>query len=186
MASDGNRDLSTIILPPEDDIGRAVAEELRGQFGSSRRLIARCENLAAAQRGDRVRAIFAAANLLRASAHMANSVARVAKIETRHRSISEVSQPLRSPEDELNSKKREAQEKFEHNRKARRELEDKLQRMLDLEQYQAHLDFVASAAGIDAHLLSAEVPPPRYRSGSGDADDDEDDDEYDDDDEERG
>lgn len=146
MDQENNQGLKPEILAPEQDLGRAVAEELKAQFATSRRLLARCERLAGAQRGDRVGPIQAAASLLRANAQLANSVARVASIETRHRSISEVSQSVGAAAAELNSIK-PGEEPFDRN-KALDALERKLQRLRDFEDLRGHTDFVADAAGI--------------------------------------
>ncbi|HWA90981.1 MAG TPA: hypothetical protein VG889_13160 [Rhizomicrobium sp.] len=89
------------VLAPEDPANREVAEELRTHIDFTRRMMLLCEDLALAPEGDRIGAIKAAAGLLRANAQIANSFARVAGIETRHRSISEVSQ---APAPELNSR----------------------------------------------------------------------------------
>jgi hypothetical protein len=146
MGSRSNPDLNQEILPPaaeEDGMGRAVAEQLHGHFGAGSRLIALCEVLAETPGADRMPPIYAAASLLRASAQVASSFARVAGIETRHRSIHQMAA---SPAPELNSKNFSGKG---GNEDALKRLEDILQKVRDSHAYQAHLDYVVSTAGVD-------------------------------------
>jgi hypothetical protein len=165
--SNGDNQKNPAILPPEDSIGLAVADVLQAQFDVTRRLVERCETLASARRGDRVAPITAAARLLRASGQLALGLARVARIETRHRSIIERPQPLKPSEPELNSEKNQ----YPEGRTALQELEHRLERLVGFQEHDAQVNYVAGALGIDEDEASQIVPGPYARS-----DDDEEDD----------
>src|SRR5262249_51877680 len=148
------------VLPPEDSLGLAIADILQAQFGATHRLVERCETLASARRGDRVAPITAAARLLRASGQLALGLARVARIETRHRSIIARPQPLKAPEPELNSEKTE----YPEGRTAVEELKYRLERLASFKEHDAQIDYVSGAVGIDDEEARRIVPGPFARS----------------------
>lgn len=71
----------------DERIRRQACTELGGQLESLSSMVERCEVLAGG--GDPIVAIIAAATLARANAQLGISLARVAKVETRHRSITD-------------------------------------------------------------------------------------------------
>lgn len=85
----------TVLAPlSQDEIHRQTAlERLADTFTRVDALLARCEALSRADRGDRLGPIYAAARIVDANAHLAKAFAHVALIETRHRTIVERSQP---------------------------------------------------------------------------------------------
>ncbi len=92
------------ILPPDEALRIVTAERLAAQLDRGMRLIARCEDLASARRGDRIGAINAAARVMRANADAAGAFARVAQVEMRQRSIVEKIQEGNSRSGQLKSK----------------------------------------------------------------------------------
>lgn len=90
---------------PDDQLRQTAAAHLSAPLDRNARLIERCEALASAQRGDRIGALNAAARIMRADAALAAMFARVARIETRHRSFSETNQMTKADKAELNAKK---------------------------------------------------------------------------------
>ncbi|MGA9795359.1 MAG: hypothetical protein WBQ17_07475 [Rhizomicrobium sp.] len=74
-------------IPPELALRTAAASHLQANLARNGRLMAHCEKLAGARRGDRVAALNAAARLIRADAGMLSTLARVAQIESVHRTI---------------------------------------------------------------------------------------------------
>lgn len=117
--------------PTEDELRRAAVEHLAQHMEIGAALIARCEHLAMAQRGDRLAPIYAAARLMRAQAHVADALAHVAQVERRRRSIVERIQHDQPTKEELI-------QEIEREKKARSldplaELEDRLDRLLQAE-----------------------------------------------------
>ena len=88
---------------PEHPLRAVAAEHLTAQLARNARLIARAEKLAGAQRGDRVAALNAAARLMRADAGLLAHLARVAQIESVHRTISQTIPTFGSGAPGLNS-----------------------------------------------------------------------------------
>lgn len=74
---------------PETRLKQAAADHIAAQLACNARLMARCEALADAKRGDRIAALNAASRLMRADAGLLAQLARVAQIESVHRTISQ-------------------------------------------------------------------------------------------------
>jgi hypothetical protein len=74
---------------PETRLKQAAADHITAQLACNARLMAHCEALAEAKRGDRVAALNAASRLMRADAGLLAQLARVAQIESVHRTISQ-------------------------------------------------------------------------------------------------
>ena len=117
--------------PTEDELRRLAVERLAEHMQIGASLIARCEQLAMAQRGDRLAPIYAAARLMRAQAHGADALAHVAQVERRRRSIVERIQPAQPTKDELIQEIEK--ERAAKSANAREELEDRLDRLLQTE-----------------------------------------------------
>ena len=146
------------ILPPEEDAARVVADQLRLQFGVSRRLIAFCEDLAFKEGGDPLRAVHTAADVLKATAQFAHGFARVAQIETRHRSFHETVQPV-SPAPELNCEIPTPRGE-EDRADLLQQLDGRLKRLSDQSDYDRHRDYAASALGLELDAVTDLVPTP--------------------------
>ncbi|HEY0282670.1 MAG TPA: hypothetical protein VGC27_08610 [Rhizomicrobium sp.] len=78
----------------DEELRRLAAERLAEHLDIGASLIARCEHLAELPKGDRLGAIYAAARLMHANAHVARAFAQVAQLERRQRTIIEHIQPL--------------------------------------------------------------------------------------------
>jgi|WetSurMetagenome_2_1015567.scaffolds.fasta_scaffold774788_1 hypothetical protein len=88
----------------QDEIHRQSAvEQLAGYLARGGALLARCEALANAARGDRLGPVYAAARLLNANAQVAKALAHVALVESRRRTIIETVQIPAPKKAELNS-----------------------------------------------------------------------------------
>jgi hypothetical protein len=150
-----NQKKESVVLLPEEVIGLEVAGILRCQFGAGHRLLERCEELAAVPSDNPVAPIVAAARMIRASGQLAFGLARIARIETRHRSIIEPVQPFAAAPAELNS------EKNEPPGSAMKEFARRIENLSRMNDYDAQIDFVASAAGIEEYDARQIVPAPR-------------------------
>jgi hypothetical protein len=98
---------SVTILAPQsqDEIHRQSAVEALAQhLARGGALLARCETLAEARRGDRLGPIYAAARLLNANAQVARALAHVGLVERRSRTIVETIQAPGTKNSELNSR----------------------------------------------------------------------------------
>ena len=125
---------------PDEAHRLSAAAELAAYLSSARNMLARCEALSMAARGDRLGPIHAAARLMSANAKVAKVLAHVVFVESRHRSIVEKEQPLKrrigqlnanfSPEgeDKRNDARAELRRRLdhlvEHARRERERLED--------------------------------------------------------------
>jgi len=87
----------------DDELRRAAAGQLAQHLELGAALVARCETLSQAPRGDRLGPLYAAARLMRANAQVAQVLAHVALVERRNRSIVEHIQPPDPKKAELNS-----------------------------------------------------------------------------------
>ena len=74
---------------PDDELRRLAAVRLADHLDRTTSLIQRCEELALRRKGDKLGPIDAAARLMRANAVVASALARVAQVESRHRSVVE-------------------------------------------------------------------------------------------------
>jgi hypothetical protein len=83
---------------------QSAASELAAYLASARAMLARCEAMSQAARGDRLSPIFAAARLMNANAQVARVLAHVALVESRRRVIVETIQPPGPKKAELNSR----------------------------------------------------------------------------------
>jgi len=117
--------------PTEDSLRRLVVERLAEHMEIGASLIARCEQLAMAQRGDRLAPIYAAARLMRAQAQVADALAHVAQVERRRRSIVERIQHDQPTKEELIREIEKEREARSHD--PLEELEDRLDRLLHAE-----------------------------------------------------
>lgn len=88
----------------DDALRRFAAEQLAQHLETGASLVERCEALALTSRGDRLGPLNAAARLMHANAHVAQTLAHVALVERRSRSIIERIQPPDPKIAELNSK----------------------------------------------------------------------------------
>ena len=95
----------TILAPQsQDEVHRqSAASELAAYLACARTMIARCEAMSKAARGDRLGPIHAAARLMNANAQVARALAHVALVESRHRTIVEKIQPPAQKNPQLNS-----------------------------------------------------------------------------------
>ncbi|HEY4941110.1 MAG TPA: hypothetical protein VII56_06755 [Rhizomicrobium sp.] len=73
----------------DDALRRLAAERLAEHLDLGASLIQRCEDLSLVRKGDRLGPIYAAARVLRADAQVAQALARVAQVESCHRSVVE-------------------------------------------------------------------------------------------------
>jgi hypothetical protein len=97
--------------PSQDEIHRQSAvEQLAGYLARGGALLARCEAMAKAARGDRLGPVYAAARLMNANAQVAKALAHVALVESRRRTIIETVQPPAPKKAELNSRFPSAEE----------------------------------------------------------------------------
>ena len=122
------------VLPPEpssESFRRMAVERLAEHLTIGAALLERCQELAAAQRGDRLGPMHAAARLMQANAKVADALAHVAQIERRRRSIIERIQPVQVDPKELILKKME--EKKMEGENAIATLRARLQRLRDQE-----------------------------------------------------
>jgi len=96
----------TVLAPQsQDEVHRQSAvEELAGYLTNARGMLARCEAMSKAARGDRLGPIYAAARLMNANAQVARALAHVALVESRRRMIIETIQPPPPKNAELNSR----------------------------------------------------------------------------------
>jgi hypothetical protein len=102
---------ATTPAPSQDEIHRQSAvEQLAGYLARGGVLLARCEALAKAARGDRLGPVYAAARLLNANAQVAKALAHVALVESRRRTIIETVQTPAPKNAELNSRFPSAEE----------------------------------------------------------------------------
>jgi hypothetical protein len=161
MDQECNHNPPAVILPPEDDAARVVADQLRLQFGVSRRLLTLCEDLAFKEGGDPLGAVHTAADVLKATAQFAHGFARVARIETRHRSFHETIQPVSPPVAavaELNCEN--PTPRGESHADMLQQLDDRLQRLADQEDHKRLQDYAASALGLELFEVTDLVPTP--------------------------
>jgi len=95
----------TILAPQsQDEVHRqSAASELAAYLACARTMIARCEAMSKASRGDRLGPIHAAARLMNANAQVARALAHVALVESRHRTIVEKIQSPAPKNPQLNS-----------------------------------------------------------------------------------
>ena len=95
----------TILAPQsQDEVHRqSAASELAAYLASARTMLARCEAMSKAARGDRLGPIYAAARLMNANAQVARALAHVALVESRRRTIIETIQSPAPKKAELNS-----------------------------------------------------------------------------------
>jgi hypothetical protein len=91
------------VLSPDEVHRQSAVEELAGYLARSGGMLARCETMSKAVRGDRLGPIFAAARLMNANAQVARALAHVALVESRRRVIVETIQPPQPKNAELNS-----------------------------------------------------------------------------------
>ena len=91
--------------PAEADeaLRRQAAERLVDHLEIATSLVGHCEMMAGKPTGDRLKPVFAAAQLMRANAVIAEALANFVRIERRRRSIIERIQPLDPKKAELNS-----------------------------------------------------------------------------------
>jgi hypothetical protein len=96
----------TVLAPQSrDEVHRQNAvEELAGYLTQSREMLARCNTLSKATRGDRIGPLNAAARLMTANAQVAKALAHVALLESRHRTIVETVQSPKPEKPDLNSR----------------------------------------------------------------------------------
>jgi hypothetical protein len=92
-------------------------------------LLAHCEMLAKAKRGDRLGPLYAAARLLNANAQVARALAHVGLVERRSRTIVETIQSPDAKNDELNSRFPVLDEEFE-----RADLQHQIDRIIECSQ----------------------------------------------------
>jgi len=98
---------SAIMPAPQsqDEIHRqSAASELAAYLASARTMLARCEAMSKAVRGDRLGPIYAAARLMNANAQVARALAHVALVESRRRTIVETIQSPQPRNTQLNSR----------------------------------------------------------------------------------
>jgi hypothetical protein len=102
----GQSDAVTVPAPQaQDEVHRqSAARELAAFLASARTMLARCEAMSRAARGDRLGAIHAAARLMNANAQVAKVLAQVALVESRRRMIVETIQSPAPKKAELNSR----------------------------------------------------------------------------------
>jgi hypothetical protein len=126
----------TVLAPQSrDEVHRQSAvEELAGYLAKAGGMLARCEAMSKAARGDRLGPVYAAARLMNANAQVARALAHVALVESRRRMIIETVQPPMPKKAGLNSRfssLEDEEESPEENDKARAELERRLDRLLE-------------------------------------------------------
>lgn len=88
---------------PDEAMRLSAAGHLSTQIGRSLDFIDRCEHLAAVGKHNKLAAINAAAAMMRANAMVAGAFARLAQVETRHRTIVEMPQGVGGKGGGLNS-----------------------------------------------------------------------------------
>lgn len=108
MTSADSEIAQTRAASTDDALRRLAGERLAQHLALGSVLVARCEQLALASRGDRLGPLMAAARLMQANAKVAETLAHVALVERRQRSIIEHNQAVEPKKAELISKKREA------------------------------------------------------------------------------
>jgi len=113
-SSDPSHDENPVPATTDDELRRLAAERLAQHLDMGAALVARCRDLAQAGRGDRLGPLGAAARLLRANAHVAQTLAHVALVERRQRTIIERVQTPDPETAELNSEKLTRREEAEH------------------------------------------------------------------------
>ena len=122
--------------PSPDEVHRQSAvEELAGYLARGGALLARCEALSKAARGDRLGPLYAAARLMNANAQVARALAHVALVESRRRMIVETVQPPAPKNAQLNSRFPSPKEVEEHDN-ALIELERRLEHLAEAAQRQ--------------------------------------------------
>jgi hypothetical protein len=96
----------TVLAPQSQDEAhrQSAVEALAQHLARGGALLARCETLAEAKRGDRLGPIYAAARLLNADAQVARALAHVGLVERRSRTIVETLQAPGAQNNELNSR----------------------------------------------------------------------------------
>lgn len=97
----------------DDALRRLAAEKLARHLEMGGELVARCQELAKAGRGDRLGPLTAAARLMRANAQVAQTLAHVALVERRSRTIVETIQKPDPKISELNAKEKSRREEAE-------------------------------------------------------------------------
>ncbi len=108
MTSADSETAQTHASPTDDALRRLAGTRLAQHLEIGAVLVARCEQLAMAARGDHLGPLMAAARLMQANAKVAETLAHVALVERRRRSIIEHTQTVEPKNAELISKKREA------------------------------------------------------------------------------
>jgi hypothetical protein len=126
----------TVLAPQsQDEVHRQSAvEELAGYLAKARGMLARCEAMSKAARGDRLGPVYAAARLMNANAQIARALAHVALVESRRRMIIETIQSPAPKKAELNSRFPSRQgegDPPENNDDAYAELERRLDRLAE-------------------------------------------------------
>ncbi len=94
MTSADSELAQTRVAPTDDALRRLAGERLAQHLALGAVLVARCEQLALASRGDRLGPLMAAARLMQANAKVAETLAHVALVERRQRSIIEHNQAV--------------------------------------------------------------------------------------------
>jgi hypothetical protein len=92
------------VLSPDEVHRQSAVEELADYLTRSGGMLARCETMSKATRGDRLAPVYAAARLMNANAQVAKALAHVALVESRRRVIVETIQPPQPKNTELNSR----------------------------------------------------------------------------------
>ena len=122
--SDGN---NTLQAPTDDELRRLAAIKLAQHLDMGGELVTRCQELAKVARGDRLGPLVAAARLMRANAHVAQTLAHVALVERRQRTIIEQIQRPDPKAAELNSEERSPREDAEQQLKFWRRMNEHVQ-----------------------------------------------------------
>ena len=127
-SADGDAEASSAVLCSDDDLRRVTAAQLARHLDMGAELVARCQALAQVARGDRLGPLTAAARLMRANAHVAQTLAHVALVERRQRTIVERIQGPASNSAELNSKKLSQREEAWNRLKFWRRMQEHVER----------------------------------------------------------
>jgi hypothetical protein len=121
----------TVLAPQSrDEVHRQSAvEELAGYLATAGGMLARCEAMSKAARGDRLGPVYAAARLMNANAQVARALAHVALVESRRRMIIETIQPPPPKNAELNSRFSSPEEEDDARAALERRLDARLEAM---------------------------------------------------------
>lgn len=123
----------SLLLPDDEQLRRLAAVRLAEHLDRGAALIARCQNLAQSQRGDRLGPIYAAARLMRADAGVAQALAHVVMVERRSRTIVEQIQRPDKKTAELNSILEKQQKDREKRKSIQEQLKEKVQQAIQRE-----------------------------------------------------